>query len=51
MEPAFNFLPEREGDHKRRCPDTAKLHSVIGEQEYIALEDGIDLMLQARVGL
>lgn len=47
LEPAFNFLPEREGDHKRRCPDTAKLHGVIGEQKYISLEDGIDLMLRA----
>ncbi len=46
--PAFHFLPERVGDHKRRCPDTAKLHGVIGAQEYIPLEDGIDRMLQAR---
>lgn len=44
-EPKFNFLPEREGDHKRRCPDTAKLHAAIGVQQYISLEDGIDLML------
>lgn len=43
--PKFEFLPEREGDHKRRCPDTRKLHAAIGEQEYVSLEHGIDLML------
>lgn len=43
--PKFECLPEREGDHKRRCPDTCKLHAVIGEQEYVSLEQGIDLML------
>jgi len=46
MEPSFKFLPEREGDHKRRCPDTTKLHSIIGMQEYIELEEGVDLMLR-----
>ena len=44
--PQFNFLPEREGDHKRRCPDTKKLHSIIGPRKYITLEEGIDLMLK-----
>jgi len=47
-EPRFHFLPEREGDHKRRCPDTAKLHAMIGKQRYVDLEDGIDRMLNAR---
>lgn len=47
-EPQFCFLPEREGDHKRRCPDTARLHGVIGGQSYVSLEEGIDLMLRAR---
>ena len=45
MEPAFTFLPEREGDHKRRCPDTAKIHAVIGERTYITLDEGIERML------
>ena len=49
-EPAFRFLPEREGDHKRRCPDTSKLLSVIGDQKMISLEDGIDLMLHTKPG-
>lgn len=45
--PKFNFLPERVGDHKRRCPDTHKLHSVLGPRDYITLEHGIELMLAA----
>lgn len=47
-EPKFNFLPERVGDHKRRCPDTTKLHKVIGQQEYVSLSEGIDRMLNAQ---
>lgn len=43
--PEFECMPEREGDHKRRCPDTHKLHSIIGEHEFVSLEHGIDLML------
>lgn len=46
MIPQFQFLPEREGDHKRRCPDTSKLHAVIGERSYITLDEGIEFMLQ-----
>lgn len=46
--PAFQFLPERIGDHRRRCPDTSKLHNVIGNQGYVSLEDGIERMLMAR---
>lgn len=45
-EPRFNFLSERVGDHKRRCPDTTKIHNVIGTKDYITLEEGIDLMLK-----
>lgn len=48
MEPAVHFLPERVGDHKRRCPDTAKLHRAIGVQSYMPFETGIDRMLEAR---
>lgn len=47
-EPKFVFLPEREGDHKRRCPDTSKLFSIIGDQMNITLEEGIDRMLSAQ---
>lgn len=45
MKPLFEYLPERIGDHKRRCPDTSKLHSVIGKKEYLTLDLGINLML------
>ncbi len=45
-EPAFNYLPERVGDHRRRCPDTSKLFSVIGGQELISLEEGVDIMIK-----
>jgi nucleoside-diphosphate-sugar epimerase len=44
-EPKFCFLPERDGDHMRRCPDTSKLHSVIGARNYISLTEGIRLMM------
>lgn len=47
-EPAVRFLPERTGDHKRRCPDTAKLHQAIGIQSYIPIETGIDMMFRCR---
>lgn len=47
-EPKFQFLPERVGDHKRRCPDTTKLHNVIGQQEYVSLSEGIDHMLKVQ---
>lgn len=46
--PAFEFLPEREGDHKRRCPDTGKLKRAIGEHPYIPLDEGLGRMLAAR---
>lgn len=45
LTPKFIFLPEREGDHKRRCPDTTKIHAVIGPGKYISLEDGLEMML------
>lgn len=45
MEPAFTFLPEREGDHKRRRPDTTKIHAVIGERTYVTLDEGVERML------
>ncbi len=45
LEPAFNFLPERVGDHKRRCPNTTKLFKAIGTQNFIPLENGIEQMI------
>lgn len=45
MEPRFEFLPEREGDHKRRCPDTSKIHAVIGDRTYLTLDEGVERML------
>ena len=46
MEPKFNFLPERSGDHKRRVPDITKLLNQIGEFRFTTLEEGLDQMLQ-----
>ena len=46
LEPKFRFLPEREGDHKRRCPNTDKMHAVIGTRTYITLNEGIAKMLR-----
>lgn len=43
--PAFEFLPEREGDHKRRCPDTTKLQNAVGKYEYMTLDEGLEKML------
>lgn len=47
--PEFHFLPERVGDHKRRCPDTHKIHMIIGQREYISLDEGLSRMIKARV--
>ena len=44
--PEFQFLPEREGDHKRRCPDTTKLQHAIGNDNYIKLEEGLERILE-----
>jgi len=44
-EPAFEFLKERVGDHKRRRPDTTKLHHYIGAYQFIELDEGIKRML------
>lgn len=41
-EPEFEFLPERQGDHMRRRPDTTKIHEVIGESGYIGLTEGLN---------
>lgn len=45
-EPAFEFLPERKGDHKRRCPDISKILNVVGKRNLITLSEGVDKMLQ-----
>lgn len=44
--PKFEFLEEREGDHLRRSPDISKLLSIIGEYEFISLEDGLDTLIK-----
>ena len=44
-EPQFVFLPERSGDHKRRCPDTGKLFSAIDFRDCVSLEEGLHLMI------
>jgi nucleoside-diphosphate-sugar epimerase len=45
-EPKYDFLPEREGDHKRRCPDTSKLHAAIGKRGYVPLDEGLRVLLE-----
>ena len=35
------FLPEREYDHKRRCPNISKLKKIIDDNPKISLEDGL----------
>ncbi len=35
------FLPEREYDHKRRCPDISKLKKLIKDYPKISLEEGL----------
>jgi nucleoside-diphosphate-sugar epimerase len=45
-EPEFICLPEREGDHKRRCPDITKLKNTVQMNDFVTLEEGIDRMLK-----
>ena len=42
LEPKFEFIEEREGDHLRRCPDITKLIGFIGDYKFITLEDGLN---------
>lgn len=46
LEPNFNFMEERSGDHKRRVPDITKLLSQMGSFNFMSLENGIDKMLE-----
>jgi dTDP-glucose 4,6-dehydratase len=41
LEPRFIFLPEREGDHKRRKPTIEKLLKQIGSYKFMNLKDGL----------
>jgi nucleoside-diphosphate-sugar epimerase len=41
------FLPEREYDHKRRCPDILKLKELINDYPKISLENGLHKTLEA----
>lgn len=41
LEPRIEFGEERDGDHLRRCPDISKLISLVGDYEFISLEEGI----------
>lgn len=50
IDPQFEFLPERVGDHKRRRPDTSKLNQAIGKRDYISLEDGLARMIASDAG-
>jgi nucleoside-diphosphate-sugar epimerase len=40
------YLPEREYDHKRRCPDISKLRKIIDDQPNITLEQGLKLTIK-----
>jgi UDP-glucuronate decarboxylase len=44
--PKVEFLTERSGDHKRRCPDISKIISYIGEYKFIDLNKGLDIILE-----
>ena len=46
LQPKFDFLEERAGDHKRRQPSITKLVNTIGEFNMINLENGIELMIK-----
>jgi nucleoside-diphosphate-sugar epimerase len=41
------YLPEREYDHKRRCPDISKLKKLINDYPKINLEEGLNKTLEA----
>ena len=40
------YLPGREYDHKRRCPDISKLKKFINDQPKISLEKGLKLTIE-----
>lgn len=42
LNPKFEFIKEREGDHLRRCPDISKLLSYVGNYKFISLDSGLD---------
>ena len=41
------FLPEREYDHKRRCPDISKLKELISDYPKISLDNGLHKTLES----
>jgi nucleoside-diphosphate-sugar epimerase len=46
LEPAFKFLPERSGDHKRRVPSVDKLLKQIGSFNFTSLDSGLTKMIE-----
>jgi nucleoside-diphosphate-sugar epimerase len=40
------YLPGREYDHKRRCPDISKLKKIINDKPNITLENGLKLTIK-----
>jgi nucleoside-diphosphate-sugar epimerase len=46
-EPRFEFLPERKGDHLRRCPDITKLRAAVEVSGFLSLDKGLDIMLES----
>jgi nucleoside-diphosphate-sugar epimerase len=48
LEPNFNFLPERNGDHMRRKPSIDKLIAHIGPYNFLNLDNGLIKMLDKK---
>jgi nucleoside-diphosphate-sugar epimerase len=45
IEPSFEFIENRSGDHLRRCPDLTKLFKYIKNYSFIRLNDGLRLVI------
>lgn len=41
IDPNFEYTKDRKGDHKRRKPDITKLKSVVGDYEFVSLDEGL----------
>jgi nucleoside-diphosphate-sugar epimerase len=45
LEPSFEFIENRSGDHLRRCPDLTKLFIYVNNYTFIGLNDGLKLVI------
>jgi nucleoside-diphosphate-sugar epimerase len=48
--PMFTYLPERDGDHHRRCPDISKLKHAITIDDFVSLDVGLNEMIHSIMG-